>query len=262
MPLFSENADVSVRPAVRGDEHAIARIQVEAWQVSHVEVLGQGALDMLDTTAIEAQWASAVTSPPGAGYRVLVACDGPTVVGVVSVAPVPTAEDRPFDREVYIQWQRFWPFGSGMYTDLFVHRTTAMLKATGLTFPGRVVGSGGIYLEYDGRDWSIYHYHDDVFAQSIKLPKALMRKLDDGEIFRDMVNQVEDFARRRPAVFIGSAFAAVLLAARFLKNSRSGEQRATERDSSPRYADREVPAPISREPGAGRDPLDPGMESL
>ena len=97
MPLFSENADVSVRPALRGDEHAIARIQVEAWQLSHAEVLGQGALDLLDTSAIEAQWASAVSSPPGAGFRVLVACDGPTVVGVVSVAPVPTPEDRPFD---------------------------------------------------------------------------------------------------------------------------------------------------------------------
>ena len=62
------------------------------------------------------------------------------------------AEDRPFDRAVYKQWRRFWPFGSGMYTDLFVHRTTAMLKATGLRFPGRVVGSGGLYMEYDGRD--------------------------------------------------------------------------------------------------------------
>ncbi len=59
---------------------------------------------------------------------------------------------RPFDREVYAQWRRFWDFGSGMYTDLFVHRTTVMLKATGLRFPGRVVGAGGIYLEYDGRD--------------------------------------------------------------------------------------------------------------
>ena len=62
------------------------------------------------------------------------------------------SEDLPFDRAVYIQWRRFWPFGAGMYTDLFVHRTTSMLKATGLRFPGRVVGSGGIYLEYDGRD--------------------------------------------------------------------------------------------------------------
>ena len=62
------------------------------------------------------------------------------------------AEDRPFDREVYAQWRRFWPFGSGMFTDLFVHRTTSMLKATGLRFPGRVTGGGGVYLEYDGRD--------------------------------------------------------------------------------------------------------------
>jgi predicted dehydrogenase len=62
------------------------------------------------------------------------------------------APDRPFDREVYAQWRRFWDFGSGMYTDLFVHRTTSMLKATGLRFPGRVVGAGGIFLEYDGRD--------------------------------------------------------------------------------------------------------------
>jgi predicted dehydrogenase len=62
------------------------------------------------------------------------------------------APDMPFDRALYAQWRRFWPFGSGMYTDLFVHRTTSMLKATGLRFPKRVVGAGGIFLEYDGRD--------------------------------------------------------------------------------------------------------------
>lgn len=62
------------------------------------------------------------------------------------------APDMPFDREVYAQWRRFWPFGSGMFTDLFVHRTTAMLKGTGLRLPRRVVGAGGIFLEYDGRE--------------------------------------------------------------------------------------------------------------
>lgn len=60
--------------------------------------------------------------------------------------------ELPFDRAVYRQWRCYWPFGSGMYTDLFVHRTTSMLLATGLRFPGRVVGGGGLYLEYDGRD--------------------------------------------------------------------------------------------------------------
>lgn len=62
------------------------------------------------------------------------------------------APEMPFDREVYAQWRRFWPYGSGMFTDLFVHRTTSMLKATGLRIPGRVVGAGGIFMEYDGRD--------------------------------------------------------------------------------------------------------------
>lgn len=61
------------------------------------------------------------------------------------------AEDVDFDRAIFRQWRRFWPYGSGMFTDLFVHRTTTMLKATGLRFPGRVTGAGGIFLEYDGR---------------------------------------------------------------------------------------------------------------
>ncbi|MEC8391069.1 MAG: Gfo/Idh/MocA family oxidoreductase [Planctomycetota bacterium] len=62
------------------------------------------------------------------------------------------AEYEPFDREKYSQWRRFWAYGSGMFTDLFVHRTTSMFKATGLRFPKRVVVAGGIFLEYDGRN--------------------------------------------------------------------------------------------------------------
>src|SRR3954470_19873505 len=62
------------------------------------------------------------------------------------------APQMPFDREKYHQWRCYWDFGAGMFTDLFVHRTTAMLKATGLRFPGRVVGAGGIYFELDDRD--------------------------------------------------------------------------------------------------------------
>jgi predicted dehydrogenase len=62
------------------------------------------------------------------------------------------APDMPFDRAKFAQWRCYWNFGAGMYTDLFVHRTTSMLSATGLRFPGRVVGAGGIYFEYDGRD--------------------------------------------------------------------------------------------------------------
>lgn len=61
------------------------------------------------------------------------------------------APEMPFDRERFAQWRCYWEFGSGMFTDLFVHRTTTMLTATGLRYPARVVGAGGIFLEYDGR---------------------------------------------------------------------------------------------------------------
>src|SRR6266852_4554434 len=58
----------------------------------------------------------------------------------------------PFDRAVFGQWRCYWPFGGGMFTDLFVHQTTHMIAAMGVRFPARVVGGGGVYLEYDERD--------------------------------------------------------------------------------------------------------------
>jgi hypothetical protein len=39
-----------------------------------------------------------------------------------------------------------------MFTDLFVHRVTRMIATMGVRYPARVVGAGGIFLEYDTRD--------------------------------------------------------------------------------------------------------------
>ena len=64
----------------------------------------------------------------------------------------PAPEEMPFDRAVWAQWRCYWPFGGGMFTDLFVHQTTHLISAMGVRYPGRVVGGGGLYLEYDGRD--------------------------------------------------------------------------------------------------------------
>jgi UDP-2,3-diacylglucosamine pyrophosphatase LpxH len=44
-------------------------------------------------------------------------------------------------------------------------------------------------LEYDGTGWSIYRYRDDAVAKSVKLPKRLRDKLDNDEIFKDLVNE-------------------------------------------------------------------------
>jgi predicted dehydrogenase len=64
----------------------------------------------------------------------------------------PTSEEQPFDRAIYAQWRCYWSFGGGMFTDLFVHQTTHLIAAMGVRYPKRVVGAGGIYMEYDGRD--------------------------------------------------------------------------------------------------------------
>jgi predicted dehydrogenase len=70
-----------------------------------------------------------------------------------SVFPdTPLGPRIPFDRAVYAQWRCYWAFGGGMFTDLFVHRTTRMISAMGVRYPARVVGAGGIYMEYDTRD--------------------------------------------------------------------------------------------------------------
>jgi predicted dehydrogenase len=71
-------------------------------------------------------------------------------VGGVPLGPTPA--DQPFDRAVFGQWRCYWPFGGGMFTDLFVHQTTHLIAAMGVRYPRRVVGGGGLYLEYDGRD--------------------------------------------------------------------------------------------------------------
>jgi predicted dehydrogenase len=64
----------------------------------------------------------------------------------------PTPAQTPFDRAVWAQWRCYWPFGGGMFTDLFVHQTTHLIAAMGVRFPARVTGGGGLYMEYDGRD--------------------------------------------------------------------------------------------------------------
>jgi GNAT superfamily N-acetyltransferase len=86
MALFRETADVSVRPAVPGDEDAVTTVQVDAWRATHTATLGE-AVDALDTDVMRRRWADAISTPPGPGFAVLVALDGPRVVGFAAVGP-------------------------------------------------------------------------------------------------------------------------------------------------------------------------------
>lgn len=127
------------------------------------------------------------------------------------------APKQAFDRARFAQWRCYWDFGSGMYTDLFVHRTTSMLKATGLRWPGRVAGGGGIYLEYDGREAPdvatvITDFHEGVqglvtatMCSSNSPIKQVIRghhgsaELGTGEAFTGY-----DFVAERPQVTLNS----------------------------------------------------------
>ena len=62
---------------------------------------------------------------------------------------------------------------------------------------------------------TIARYVDQAADQLERMSDRLRQK-DVGQLLQD----AQQFARRRPAVFIGSAFAAGLLGARFLKSSR------------------------------------------
>jgi predicted dehydrogenase len=62
------------------------------------------------------------------------------------------APKMPFDRAKFAQWRCYWPFGTGLFGELFVDRLTQMLAATGLRLPRRVTAGGGIFWEQDGRD--------------------------------------------------------------------------------------------------------------
>ncbi|MDE2755439.1 MAG: Gfo/Idh/MocA family oxidoreductase [Acidobacteriota bacterium] len=55
------------------------------------------------------------------------------------------APKRPWDPRRFFQWRRYWDYSGGVATDLFVHRVTRIIKAAGLTFPDRVVASGGTW---------------------------------------------------------------------------------------------------------------------
>jgi predicted dehydrogenase len=121
--------------------------------------------------------------------------------------------DAPFDRAVFRQWRCYWAYSSGMLTDLFVHRLTAMLKATGLRYPGRVVTGGGIYLEYDNREvpdlaTTTIDYHEGVQglimgtmdADATRIPQVIRGHfgsfvLENGEQYGKV-----DFVPERPQV--------------------------------------------------------------
>jgi len=81
-------------------------------------------------------------------------------------------------------------------------------------------------------------------ADGIERVASYLQNADAGEV----ADNIETFARRRPELFIGSAFALGLIAARFLKSSsRRTALLPAEAGPSTGLSDREVPTAVSYE---------------
>jgi GNAT superfamily N-acetyltransferase len=64
-----------IRPARGDDAGEIARIQLATWRIAYRRMLPRSVLDQLDEDLLAQRWHEAVTAPPSARHRVLVAVE-------------------------------------------------------------------------------------------------------------------------------------------------------------------------------------------
>lgn len=60
-----------------------------------------------------------------------------------------SAPARPFDKERFFRWRKYWDYSGGIATDLFYHQLSHLQIALGPEFPSRVMAGGGIYVQED-----------------------------------------------------------------------------------------------------------------
>jgi predicted dehydrogenase len=75
------------------------------------------------------------------------------------------APKRPFSKERYFRWRKFWDYSGGNATDLLFHRLGALSAIVGFDFPSRVVGAGGIYVQKNRQV-------PDTYMTTVEYPKA------------------------------------------------------------------------------------------
>jgi len=94
-----------------------------------------------------------------------------------------SAPKRPFDKQRYFRWRRYWDYSGGIATDLYVHHISPLIKITGPEFPirGTATGCNIIYpkdvLEVPDTflvTWNFQSNHAMMvggsFANSVELP--------------------------------------------------------------------------------------------
>lgn len=81
------SADVSCRVAWADDATSIASVQVRAWRTSYADLLPADLLAAMAVDEVAAGWHAAMTRPPDARNRVLVALERNLVTGFAVTGP-------------------------------------------------------------------------------------------------------------------------------------------------------------------------------
>lgn len=79
----------SVRLALSGEASAIAQVQRRAWAAQLAPETAQALLDQLEVDQMAHQWQTAISRPPKAQFRVLVAVEEHLVIGFATTVPSP-----------------------------------------------------------------------------------------------------------------------------------------------------------------------------
>jgi len=90
----------SVRVAWASDAEGVGRVQARAWTASYGDLLPAALLAEVDAAGFADVWREAISRPPSARHRVLVALRGDGVVGFAVTAPNEDPDAGPWDGEV------------------------------------------------------------------------------------------------------------------------------------------------------------------
>lgn len=93
--MTSLTPDAGVRRASPQDADAIGQVHSRCWRTSYAELLPDVALPALAPAALAESWRAAISDPPSGRHRVLVATEGPDVVGFAALSPSGDADAEP-----------------------------------------------------------------------------------------------------------------------------------------------------------------------
>lgn len=93
MTELTPTPDAAVRTARATDADAVGAVQAQLWRAAYGKFLSAELLEQFTPEAFGAVWAQSLTAPPSPLHRLLVATQGPDLVGFVAIGP--RATDSP-----------------------------------------------------------------------------------------------------------------------------------------------------------------------